>query len=124
MIAIVDDDRLMAKCLKQEVQRTLPREAVKLCADGVALMTLLEEELPRLIILDLLLAGANGLTILQELASYTDTARIPVIMVSTLNLTGYDLSEYGVVRIFDKGKMRPEELRTAVMEVLGDEDEK
>ncbi len=74
-------------------------------------------ELPEMIFLDVLLNGPDGFTLLNELLSYEDTARIPVVVVSSLDLTRQDLSEYGVRAVLRKETMRPEEIRRLVREV-------
>ena len=42
--------------------------------------------------------------------SYTDTAKIPIVIVTSLDLNERDLSAYGVVGVLDKDTMRPEEI--------------
>ena len=42
--------------------------------------------------------------------SYTDTEKIPVVIVSSLDFKQRDLSVYGVVGILDKTTMLPEEI--------------
>ena len=44
-----------------------------------------------MIFLDILLTGPDGFTFLNELISYSDTAKIPIVIVSSLDFSGKDL---------------------------------
>ena len=70
-----------------------------------------DRSMPRLIFLDILLDGPDGFTLLNELASYADTGRVPVVVVSSLDFDGRDLGAYGVVGILDKSTMTPDDIR-------------
>ncbi len=56
---------------------------------GESMWQALEKETPRLIMLDIMLPGEDGISILKKLRSRTDTAAIPVIMASAKG-TEYD----------------------------------
>ncbi len=58
-------------------------------ADGQALFAALRSETPQLILLDIMLPGEDGISILKRLKSGVSTADIPVIM-STAKGTEYD----------------------------------
>ena len=47
---------------------------------------------------------------MNELLSYSDTGKIPVVIVTSLSLDDKDLSEYGVVGVLNKDTMKPEEI--------------
>lgn len=57
--------------------------------DGKAFFNALKEELPKLIMLDIMLPGEDGITILKKLRQSTVAAGIPVIM-TTAKGTEYD----------------------------------
>lgn len=57
--------------------------------DGTGLFSALEKNVPELIMLDIMLPGEDGITILKRLRSNTATAGIPVIM-ATARGTEYD----------------------------------
>ena len=67
--------------------------------------------MPDLVFLDILLDGPDGFTFLNEMVSYVDTARVPVVIVTSLDLKGRDLAEYGVVGVLQKDGMIPREVR-------------
>ena len=106
MIFVIDDDKTMADCVAKACKKktkvfTNAIEAMQEITDGM---------MPEMIFLDILLDGPDGFTFLNELVSYSDTVKIPVVIVTSLNFTGKDLSEYGVVGILDKEKMTPKEI--------------
>ena len=105
MIFVIDDDEVMAEC----VGRASGQE-FRQFANGIEAMAALDE-LPDLIFLDILLDGPDGFTFLDELVSYEDTAKIPVVVVSSLKMAQEELAEYGVVAVLDKETMRPEDVR-------------
>ncbi len=108
MIFIIDDDEIMAEC----VARAAGKKDVKIFTNAImAMNTITEGEIPELIFLDILLDGPDGFTFLNELASYTDTSKIPVVIVSSLDFSKRDLSQYGVVGFLNKDEMLPEEIK-------------
>ena len=112
MIFVVDDDEIMAECIARAAGGPVrifdnAIEAMNVIADG---------ELPEMIFLDILLTGPDGFTFLNEMISYYDTAKIPVVIVSSLDLMKKDLSVYGVVGVLNKDTMRPEDVRKYVEE--------
>jgi CheY-like chemotaxis protein len=80
----------------------------------------IDEFNPDAIILDVLLTGNTGFTLLHELQSYDDTASIPIVLCTNLapDITLESLKAYGVVRILDKATMHPDDLVAAIKGVL------
>ena len=112
MIYIIDDDEVMAECIARACKKQ-----TRIFANAIEAMgEIAKGELPEMIFLDILLDGPDGFTFLNEMMSYSDTARIPVVLVSSLNFEGKDLSVYGVVGVLDKAKMVPEEIKYYVEE--------
>ena len=108
MIFVIDDDEIMSECVKKACGGT----AKVFCFNNAieAMAEIDKTGVPNLIFLDILLDGPDGFTFLNELLSYSDTGRIPVVVVTSLNLEEKDLSEYGVVGVLDKDTMKPEEI--------------
>ena len=112
MIYIIDDDEIMAECIARAC-----KAEVRIFSNAIEAMNgIAEGELPSLIFLDVLLDGPDGFTFLNEMASYPDTAEVPVVIVTSLDLKGRDLRAYGVVRILHKDTMTPQEIRGCVEE--------
>lgn len=131
---IIEDDVMMAECLElatlnglRKLQSSYPD---KLATDNYSTYTVskftnifdatqaINQSLPDLIILDILLSGPDGFSLLNELMTYNDTATIPIMVVSSLDLSQQNLAHYGVVRVFQKETMTPLQLSSAVQEIL------
>lgn len=114
-VLVIDDDQWFAELQLAAVRRA--GMAPVYAADVLAGMATLDEALPAVIILDMFMPGGNGLVLLHELQSYSDTARIPIIICSNnaSDMTLADLAPYGVVALLDKTTMHPSD----VTNVLG-----
>lgn len=88
--------------------------------NGYSAIDAIDERSPRVIILDMFLAGGTAMTLLHEMQSYGDTSKIPVLLCTNtaehINLR--DMKRYGVNRILDKATMYPDDIVTAVRSVL------
>lgn len=115
-IFVVEDDRGWEEYYRELLSGL---GEVEYFYDAVAAVARMDEILPRLVILDVLLTGPTGFALLNEMQSYPELAEVPVIVVSSVDLAGADLGKYGVVAVFDKTKMRPEELVAAVSRYTG-----
>ena len=119
MILVIDDDVMMAECIARACGGVGAGE-VQVFTNAVEAMEAISEgAVPELIFLDILLDGPDGFTFLNELVSYTDTARIPVVVVTSLDMGERDLSAYGVVGVLSKETMRPEEVKEYVLRYAG-----
>ncbi|MBQ3432932.1 response regulator [Candidatus Saccharibacteria bacterium] len=108
MIYVVDDDVVMAKC----IARSCGEREVKIFGNAIDVMNEISEgRLPKMMFLDVLLTGPDGFTLLNEMVSYVDTSKVPVVIVTSLDMDGRDLSEYGVVGVLEKETMKPEDVR-------------
>jgi len=87
LIYCVEDDNSIRELMLYAL-RASGFEAEGFC-DGVGLIAALEQEKPRLILLDIMLPGMDGIEILQQLKGNPATAAIPVIMASAKG-TEYD----------------------------------
>lgn len=110
MIFIIDDDEVMAEC----IARYCKDQPTRIFSNAIEAMNAIDDEKPDLIFLDILLDGPDGFTFLNELASYDDTAKIPIVIISSLDFSGQDLSSYGVVGIISKDTMLPEDVKKYV----------
>ena len=95
MIYCVEDD----SNIRDLVVYTLESTGIKACGfeDGKAFVEALAFDTPELILLDIMLPGEDGLTILKKLKSSSRTKDIPVIMVTAKG------SEYDKVVGLDSG---------------------
>ena len=117
MIFVIDDDAIMAKCVARACEKCGFK--TRIFGDAISAMAAINDELPEMIFLDILLSGPDGFTFLNELVSYSDTMKIPVVVISSLQFEERDLANYGVVAVLDKAKMRPEEIQDLAREYAG-----
>ena len=117
-IFIIEDDLWQAE--QYQVVLEAAGYAVRSFDNGIAAIAAVDEGRPDVIILDMLLAGTTGMTLLHELQSYTDTGEVPVILCTNLadDIQLADVVPYGVQRILDKTTMQPYDLVTAIRSVV------
>lgn len=122
LVYIIEDEPIMAECMALAVEGVTSNNSegevvhprIEQFTDAVTAVAALREEIPDAILLDVLLTGPNGFAFLNEISSYTDTANIPVILVSSLDLSGRDLSSYSIIRVLDKNTMTPEDIQSSI----------
>ncbi len=117
-VLLVEDDAWLA-----DIQVTVLKDAghdVAHAPHGLAAIQLIDIHKPEVIILDVLLGGSTAFTLLHELQSYKDTARIPIVLCTNLadQFSVKALEEYGVKRVVNKTTMHPSDLVAAVKAVL------
>ncbi len=119
LIYIIEDEPIMADCIAAAVAGVAqePNE-IAVFNDGVSAMEAVNNRLPDVILLDVMLTGPDGFAFLNEMISYPDTAKVPVILISSLDLSHRNLEHYGVVRVLDKAKMTPDDIYTAIQDAL------
>lgn len=110
MIYIIDDDHLMAECLA----RYLRPEETKIFGNVIDAISNIDADSPRLIFLDVLLDGPDAFTFLNEIISYENTSKIPVVIVTSLNLDIESLKAYGVKKVLKKENLTPEEVKACL----------
>lgn len=113
MIFIIEDDRGWEKYYR----RILKGYDLEIFHDGVAAIAAMDEKVPDVVILDILLTGPTGFAVLNEMRSYPELAEVPVIVVTSVDLQADLAQQYGVQAVFDKGKMLPRELLAEVRQV-------
>lgn len=105
MIVIIEDDRGW----ESYYRRLLRGRELSFFHDGVAAIAAMDEA-PDLVILDVLLTGPTGFAVLNEMRSYPELMKVPVVIVSSVDL-GHEIAEkYGVVACLDKGKISPKDI--------------
>ena len=87
MIYCVEDDAGIRELVVYTLQNT-GLEA-RGFADGEALFAALREQNPDLLLLDIMLPGEDGISILRRLRAVRETAKLPVILLTAKN-TEYD----------------------------------
>jgi len=117
-VLIVEDDGWLA----HQQSRALERAdfVTRVSPHAAAAMVEIDDFRPDVIVLDVLLTGNTGFTLLHELQSYGDTGQIPIILSTSLasEINLEDVKPYGVKRILDKATMKPDTIVAAVRSVL------
>jgi PAS domain S-box-containing protein len=85
-VLVVDDDPYVRPVLVRLLQRHALRVAS--ASDGFSALSMVEQQLPDVILLDIQMPGLSGFEVLRRLKAQERTAQIPVII-----LTANDLSE-------------------------------
>ena len=80
MILVVEDDPDIADLIRHYLERA--GHTVECLSSGAAVMPRLRQELPDLVVLDLMLPELDGLMVCQAMRSDSRTAAIPIIMVT------------------------------------------
>lgn len=118
-ILLIEDDHWLG----DSYGRMLKRSGYEVIRSDTAeaAMQSVEESMPDCIIADVMLEGHTVFSLLNELQSYDDTRRIPVVLCSNLDhdmLSQARLHHYGVVSILDKATLTPDSLELAIKEIL------
>ena len=121
-IFIIEDDPDFAEIYQKHLKRNFPEIPLQIFYNAIeanaAFSELREDELPSLIILDVLLTGPDGFTLLNELLSYPETSQIPVLLISSLNLGQMSLHAYNVRAILNKATFMPADFVNQVQDIL------
>lgn len=98
----------------------LANSAVVLRADSAEqALEVIDENQIDLVVLDMFLPGHNGVELLHEIASYDDSANIPVVILSAVHEREFNLPKnrwhhYGVIEYLYKPETKPRQLVEAV----------
>lgn len=111
-VLIIDDDSWQI----EHFGRLLEQNGFQVSSAVNALIAIdnIDRQKPDVVVLDMLMPGPNGMTLLHELQSHVDLAAIPVVVCSSLQLSLAELKPYGVVAVLDKTTMSQNDLIAAV----------
>jgi CheY-like chemotaxis protein len=116
-VVLVEDDAWLAELEVRALENA--GFSVRHAPHAPAAIDAVDDFVPDVIVLDVLLTGTTAFALLHELQSYTDTHDIPVILCTNMaeSLSLDDMKSYGVRRIVDKSTMKPDDLVAAVRSV-------
>lgn len=117
-ILIIEDDQDIAMMLAT-VLRLGGYEAIH-APDAVGATSAANRQHPDAILLDLMLPGGGGLTVLQRLRSMIPTAFIPVIVVTASGITGREETLKAGAQAFLNKPVDPDELLATLALILGE----
>jgi len=81
-ILIVEDDKFLRELLVRKVESA--GFVTSIAVDGKEALKKIKEELPRLVLLDLVLPGIDGFEILKQVKEDPQTSKVSVIILSNL----------------------------------------
>jgi len=83
-ILVVDDDESILELIKINLE--LMGHDVLTAPDGIKGFALVKQELPDLVILDVMMPGTDGFTVAQRIRQYPETKETPVLMLTALGM--------------------------------------
>ncbi len=117
-VLVVDDNADMRDLMEQMITSlSIP---VQLAEDGEQALQAVQKEIPRLILLDLMMPGMNGFTVIAHLQKEATTRTIPIIVLSSLDVTNTSLTQLpSIYHTIRKGSPQFLEIRDRIREILG-----
>ena len=112
---IIEDNEIMSELFARYLNGITE---TKIFHDVISAISEISDDQPDLIFLDILLTGPDGFTFLNEIVSYEDTGKIPVVIISSLDFQLESLKNYNVVKILNKDTLLPSDLRAVAQEIL------
>lgn len=84
-ILVIDDDQAIAELIKVNLE--LLGHQVGVANDGIKGLALAQQNIPDLIVLDVMMPELDGFTVCQRLRQNTATNHIPILMLTALGMT-------------------------------------
>lgn len=81
-VLIVEDDKFLRELLVRKVESA--GFTTSIAVDGKEALKKIKEELPRLVLLDLVLPGIDGFEVLRQVKANPQTSKVSVIILSNL----------------------------------------
>lgn len=115
-VLIIEDDVSWQKLLSNYAEDV--GADVKCVVSAGQAIEMIDKWHPDMLILDMLLAGETGVALLNEIKSYTDLAKLPVLICSSVAFQNNELAPFQVAGVFNKSTMFPDDIKSSIKEVL------
>ena len=112
---IIEDDEIMGELFSRYLKGICE---TKVFHDAISEISYISTDKPDMIFLDILLTWPDGFTFLNEIVSYEDTSKIPVVITSSLDLKTENLKNYNVVKVLKKEELVPDDIKNIASEIL------
>jgi len=119
-ILIVDDDAETRVYYQQLLTEAMPNSPLIFAENGEQALACLEQEVPSLVLLDLIMPNVDGFTVLERMRANHRTRQVPVMVLSghTLTLEDVQRLDYARVTFHSKGLLSPEEAVASLQQAL------
>lgn len=114
-VLLIEDDRWLGECYATWLMNF--GYGVNWVQDAQSALDVLDETEIDLIVLDIMLPFANGVHLMNVLASHADLSKIPVVVCSSMAPDGLERL-YGVKAVLDKAQLTPKHMQTTLAGVL------
>jgi AraC-like DNA-binding protein/DNA-binding response OmpR family regulator len=124
-ILIVDDDPSVRAQHQELVAEGLPGYQIRTAEDGYAALAHMSEDVPSLVLLDLMMPGMEGTDVLEHMRADPRLRQVPVVILSNKLLSLDDikqLEQHAHVTLQSKGILSEEEMIAALNRALFDSD--
>lgn len=79
-----------------------------------------DNQLPKVVVLDILLPAVTGVALINEMKSHADMRDLPIIVCTSIvdRFTASSMKQYGINFLLDKSTMEPNDLVYAVKSII------
>jgi signal transduction histidine kinase/DNA-binding LacI/PurR family transcriptional regulator/CheY-like chemotaxis protein len=119
-ILIVDDDPGILEMHVKMVSGYLPGCRILTARNGRHALQVMQQDIPDLVLLDLMMPGVDGFQVLKEMRKRALTQSVPVIVLTAQILTRQDMDrlQQGVAAVLSKGLFQVDEVMSQVAAAL------
>jgi signal transduction histidine kinase/AraC-like DNA-binding protein/ABC-type sugar transport system substrate-binding protein len=119
-ILIVDDDAETRSFYQKLITEAMPECSLMMAENGEQALAFMEQEVPALVLLDLVMPIVDGFTVLERMRANHRTRQVPVMVLSghTLTLEDVQRLDYARVTFQSKGLLSPEEAIASFRQAL------
>lgn len=119
-VLIVEDDPVWSKVLEEYCRDE--GLVVDFAISPQSALDKIDEHVPDLIILDMLLSTETGMALLNEIQGYGDLADVKIIVCSSVDgIQLEQLKPFGVQYVLDKSTMQPIDMRSAIRSLISEQ---
>jgi signal transduction histidine kinase/AraC-like DNA-binding protein len=119
-ILVVDDDPEARDLYGRLLSTAFPENPIQLAENGAVALQLLEEETPKLVVLDLMMPEVDGFAVLKHLRAQPRTRQTPVLVLSGHMLSAKDVErlDYARVTFYTKDVLSADETVVQTRRIL------
>src|SRR5258708_10895585 len=122
LVLIVDDDANALALYQKLAIQALPNHTIRSVENGVEALTLMEKDVPGLVVLDLMMPDVDGFAVIERMRANTKTRHVPIVVMSGRLLTSEDVRrlDYGNVVFHSKNLMTEDETSFAFQQAFSE----